>query len=449
MKRFKTPTIEIEDSHGVIVRQELPFRIGVIGNFSSDHSTAFNELPFRDRPFQKINLADHERFYDLDGSEPTVANPRLAASWQGVQQLIMSSSLGSSIEIYVLDCRESEFCELVLEGEEYDECKLWRKVYYDQMLLEAGIPLDIIIIDFEFTHAPRDIEMLSRLGSIGKDASCLFVTSASSQLLQRDDWRLLAEIKDIQKIFSTDDYSGWNDFRKTDESRYVAMIVPRVAASENCWISGAFYFVDEIIKLFNLSHWFFTSRDGYDSESPYNLRSHCVTEIQIDGRKENELQNCGLLPICSDYTSFEQWFHGAKTMQRPRLYESRDVIETAKANQAADLASRIPFVLASSRFVRYLYEIARGLTNTHHERNEFEQRFEAWLKQYVSGQRDTEDTDGSIQILFEASFRCSPIPGRPGVDQMILGIWPVLPSQQLPCPVRVCSRLPQRQYYSC
>ncbi len=436
----------------MLVRREIPFRVGIIGNFLGDHFTALNQLPIKNRPFQKIDLADLERLCPIDGREQMAANPQLMASWLGLQRLVTSASSGSNIEIYILDCLENEFCETVLQGKEYDQCNLCQKVVYDQRSLEGGTPLDIIVIDFELTHAPRDIELLNRLGSIGKDASCLFVTTAGSQLLNCDDWSLLEELN-IQEIFDAKEYSGWNEFRKTEESRYVAMVVPRVAASENRWISGAFYFVDEIIRLFNQTNWFFTPIDIHESSPPHELESHCVTDVRIVGRKELELQSCGLIAICSSYTSFEQWFHRACTLQRPRNYEARDATDRADANQAAnatqaaELASRVPFVLASSRFVRYLYEIACAHTDTPFlGRDDFSQYFETWLRQYVAGNGET---DGSIQLLVEASFRNSPIPGRPGRDHMVLLLWPVLPKQQLPCPLRIRSDLPERTRFMC
>lgn len=446
MKRFKTPFIEMEASPGMLVRREIPFRVGVIGNFSGEHSTVLNQLPIQNRPFQKISLADCECLCPIDGQKQIAANTQLAASWLGLQRLVTSASSGSNIEIYILDCLENEFCEIVLKGEEYDQCNLCQKVVYDQRSLEGGTPLDIIVIDFELTHAPRDMALLNRLGSIGKDASCLFVTSAGSQLLKCDDWSLLAELN-IQEIFAANEYSGWNEFRKTYESDYVAMVVPRVAASENRWINGAFYFVDEIVRLFNHTNWFFTSSGLHKSSPPYELESHCVTDVRIIGRKELELQVCGLIAICSGYTSFEQWFHRACTMRKPRIYEVKDATENAKVNQASELASRVPFVLASSRFVRYLYELARAQADTPFlSRDDFSQYFEIWLQQYVAGNGDT---DGVIQLLMEASFRASEIPGRPGQDQMVMLLWPVLPKQQLPRPLRVCSDLPVRKGFMC
>ncbi len=81
--------------------------------------------------------------------------------------------------------------------------------------------------DYEFGKDPEDIELLEKISNVAAAAHAPFATAAAPDLFNLPSYTSLDAPRDLAKIFHTTDYAKWKSFRQSDDSRYVAMCLPR------------------------------------------------------------------------------------------------------------------------------------------------------------------------------------------------------------------------------
>ncbi len=87
-----------------------------------------------------------------------------------------------------------------------------------------------MIGDYEFTNHPEDIDALRLVSNVSAAAFAPFISAASPKLLGLDSYKELAAPRDLEKIFDSLEYTKWNAFRDTEDSRFVNLVLPRVLA---------------------------------------------------------------------------------------------------------------------------------------------------------------------------------------------------------------------------
>ena len=183
----------------------------------------------------------------------------------------------------------------------------------------------------------------------------------------------------------------WQSFRESEDSRYVAMTLPRVLArlpygekfnpiaefnfEENVdgtdhdkyqWMSSAWAYAARITDAFAKYGWMARTRGVEGGGKVEGLPVHtfptddgdvamkCPTEIAITDRREFELSNLGFLPLIHCKGKDFAAFMGAQSCQKPKKYDR----EGATAN--ADLSTKLNHILCVSRFAHFLKVMARN-----------------------------------------------------------------------------------------
>jgi type VI secretion system protein ImpC len=155
---------------------------------------------------------------------------KLEGSWRGLKYLLDNSDVGSDLRIEVLNCRKSELMEDLAKDIELSE--FYKKTYGNCFGTPGGIPYGAMIGDYEFENHPEDIQMLRNVSQVAAAAFCPFIASTSCKMLGLESWDGLHGIikRDIDNIFDNKRYAAWKSFRKTDESRFVVLTMPRTLA---------------------------------------------------------------------------------------------------------------------------------------------------------------------------------------------------------------------------
>jgi type VI secretion system protein ImpC len=195
--------------------------------------------------------------------------------------------------------------------------------------------------------------------------------------------------RDLAKNFETSDLIKWQSFRDTEDSRYVALTLPRVlvrcrtgptrsrsTASTSARTSTARITPSTcgalglragaaITDAFAQHGWTAAIR-GYEgggkveslpahnyttSEGDRTLK--CPTEIAITDRREKELSDLGFISIChckgTDY---------ATILRRPDTNKPKKY-NTSVANANSRISANLPYILATSRFAHYFKAMMR------------------------------------------------------------------------------------------
>ena len=68
------------------------------------------------------------------------------------------------------------------------------------------------------------------ISDVAAAAHAPFVAAASPKMFDLDSFTELANPRDLAKIFEAVEYAAWKSFRESEDSRYVALAMPRVLA---------------------------------------------------------------------------------------------------------------------------------------------------------------------------------------------------------------------------
>jgi type VI secretion system protein ImpC len=253
---------------------------------------------------------------------------------------------------------------------------------------------------------------------------------------------------------------AWRSFRKSNDSRYMVLAMPRFlgrrpygANSEPVeefayeeetgggdhgkylWLNAAYALAGRITEAFATYGWCTRIRGvesgGTVEDLPTALfptddggvDAKCPTEVAISDRREGELSSAGLMALIHRKNTDQATFIGAQTVHQPAKYE--DPAATANAN----LSARLPYIFASCRFAHYLKCMVRDWVGSTREAHQLERDLKSWVLQYVDGNplASTEAVKAR-QPLKAADVKIIPDPENPGYYR---GIFRFVPHYQL------------------
>jgi type VI secretion system protein ImpC len=252
--------------------------------------------------------------------------------------------------------------------------------------------------------------------------------------------------RDLTRIFDAEEYAAWKAFRESEDSRYVALTLPRVLArlpyGENfvkvdefnfeesvdgkdhdkyLWMSAAWAYAARCTDAFAMYGWLERIR-GVDSGGKVEglpvhtfntadgeIAMKCSTEIAVNDRREFELSNLGFLPLVHFKGRNFAAFLEARSCHKPK--ESADEVEHENSRRSA----QINYLLCASRFVRYLEVLAREALGRFMYIDKAKRWLNEWLLQYVLADPGNATHENRARYPLAAgriTFR--PVRGRPG-----------------------------------
>ena len=349
-------------------------------------------------------IVHHEEFQQME------------SAWRGLNHLVYNTESDETLKIRVLPTTKKELSRTLrkFKGVAWDQSPIFKKLYEEEYGQLGGEPYGALIGDFYFDHSPVDVELLGNISRVAAAAHAPFIAAASPRLLHMDDWEEVANPRDIAKLFLTPEHAAWNALRETEDSRYVALTMPRFLGrlpygartnpveefdfeeetdggdtSRYLWCNAAYAMGVNITRSFKLYGWLSRIRGVESGGLVENLPVHvfpsddggmdfkCPTETAISDRREMELSKAGLLPLLHRKNTEYGVFIGAQTLNKPTVYEDPN----ATAN--AELSARLPYIFASSRFAHYLKCMVRDKIGSFKERHEVEEWLNNWIQQYV------------------------------------------------------------------
>lgn len=361
-----------------------------------------------------INEIDQKLSAQLNEVMHAPEYQKLEGTWRGLNYLIKQSETGENLKIRVLNVSKREVFKDLEKAVEFDQSVLFKKVYEDEYGMFGGHPFGMLVGDYEFGRRAEDISLLRNLAGVAASAHAPFVAAASPELFNLASYTDLTAPRDLQKIFGSIEHTQWKTFRESDDSRYVALTLPRVLArmpygadftrvdefnyeegvdgqhhDKYQWMSSAWAYASRVTDAFAKDGWFARTRGVEGGGVVENLPVHtfktdegkvamkCPTEIAITDRREKELSDLGFLPLVHCKNRDFAAFFGAQTCNRPKKYDRDEA--TANAN----LSAKLNYLLCVSRFAHYLKAIARDKIGSFLERSDCETWLNRWISNYV------------------------------------------------------------------
>ncbi|MGF1732355.1 type VI secretion system contractile sheath large subunit [Photobacterium kasasachensis] len=419
---------------------------------------------------QLAEIMHHEQFQKLEGS------------WRGMNHLVMSSETSQTLKIRMLNMSKKELHKDLSKAVEFDQSQVFKKVYEAEFGTPGGEPYGALIGDYEFTNHPEDIETLSLMSNVAAAGFSPFLSAASPALFGFDEWTELTKPRDLAKVFESLEYTKWRSFRESADSRFVTLTMPRVLArlpygeattpteafryeefaidpdsglatnanhDDYCWMNSSYVLGSKLTDAFS-KYGFCTAIRGAEGGGRVdNLASHtfisddgdpdlkCPTEVGITDRREAELGKLGFLPICHYKNTDYAVFFGAQTCQKPEVFNNPD----ATANAA--ISSRLPYMMATSRFAHYLKVMARDKIGSYMEADDVEAWLNRWILSYVNASEGGGQEIRAKYPLADAKVQVKEIPGQPGAYNAIAWLRPWLQMEELTTSLRLVAKIPE------
>ena len=399
---------------------------------------------------------------------------KLEGSWRGLNYLVMNSETSTSLKIRLLNITQKELQDDLEKAVEFDQSKLFKKVYEEEYGTFGGNPYSVLIGDFEFTRHPQDMALLSKLSEVAAAAHAPFVAAAHPRLFNLDSYTQLGAPRDLAKIFESTEMIKWRSFRDSEDSRYVALTLPRALMrlpygaktlpvegvnfeekidgednSKFCWGNPAYMLGQRMTNAFALHKWTTAIRGveggGLVEGLPaYTFKTtdgdialKCPTEISITDRREKELSDMGFISLCHCKGSDKAAFFGAQTTQKPKKYNTSD------ANANAELSARLTYLTAASRFAHYIKAIMRDKIGSFMSKDDVQKYLNNWIASYVLLSDDATQGMKAKYPLREARVDVLEEPSNPGYYKAVIFLRPHFQLEGLTTSLRLVANIPQ------
>jgi type VI secretion system protein ImpC len=401
---------------------------------------------------------------------------RLEATWRGLRYLVHETETSEELKIRVLDVSKLELFKDQDRAIEFDQSQLFKKIYEEEYGQLGGQPYGLLVGDYEFGRNAQDVTLLKMISNVAAMAHAPFVSNASPKLFNFESFTELANPRDLAKIFEGVEYTPWRAFRESEDSRYVALTLPRVlgrlpygqdfkpVAAFNyeervdgrehnnfLWMGAAWAYAARITDAFGQWGWMARTRGVEGGGKVEGLPVHtfptdegdvamkCPTEIGISDRREFELSKLGFLPLGHNKWTDFAIFMGAQSCQKPKTYFSSD------ANANAELLANFDILLCTSRIVHYLKVMARDKMGLFMEAGDCANWLNDWIQNYVV--RNPELVGDEVKAkkpLAEARIDVRPVAGKPGYYEAVAYLRPHYQFEALKSSMRLVFEIPKK-----
>jgi type VI secretion system protein ImpC len=393
--------------------------------------------------------------------------------WRALHYLIMNTETSTQLKIRVMNASKKDVLDDLENAVEFDQSQLFKKVYEEEYGTFGGHPYSCLIGGYEFTRHPQDILLLEKISNVAAAAHAPFIAAAHPRMFDMESFSHLAGPRDLSKIFESTEMIKWRSFRDTEDSRYVALVMPRVLMrlpygpdtlpvdgmsyvesidgtdnSQFCWGNAAFILGQRIGYAVSLYKWpaairgveggglveglpayVFKTTDG-------DVALKCPTEIAITDRREKELTDMGFLAVCHSKGTDYAAFFGGQTTKKPKVYNTDD------ANANAALSARLPYLLAASRFAHYIKAIMRDKIGSFLTKDNVSSYLNNWIASYILLNDAASQELKAKFPLREARIDVFDVPGKPGSYKATIFLRPHFQLEELTASIRLVASLP-------
>jgi type VI secretion system protein ImpC len=402
---------------------------------------------------------------------------KLEGTWRGLHYLVHQSETGEGLKIRVFNVKKQELFKDLEKAAEFDQSQLFKKVYEEEYGQLGGQPYGLLVGDYEFGRNAEDVSLLKMISNTAAAAHAPFVSAASSKMLGMERYTELANPRDLAKIFESVEYASWKSFRESEDSRFVALTMPRVLArlpygdnfkrisefnfeefvdgkdhDKYCWMNAAWAYAARITDAYSQFGWMARTRGVEGGGKVEGLPVHtfptddgdvamkCPTEIAISDRREFELSNLGFLPLLHAKNRDFAAFLGTQSCQKPKQYFQPD----AQAN--AELSAKFNYILCVSRFAHYLKVMARDKIGSFMEVSDCQRWLNDWIKNFViSNPESAGEKLKAEKPLADARVEVREVKGKPGWYEAVAYLRPHFQLETITTSMRLVAEVPKKK----
>lgn len=404
----------------------------------------------------------------------------MESTWRGLFHLVSRTETSTRLKLRIFNATLKELQDDMSKAVEFDQSKLFKMIYEAEYGTFGGSPYSMLLGGYDIGPDASNMTFIGAMSSVAAAAHAPFLAAASAKMFGLQDFGDLAKPRDLAKIFEGADLQAWSEFRSTEDSRYVSLVLPRVMLrlpyGQNTlpaegfifeeavlsadgmpdndhflWGNAAYFLAERITNAFSLYSWTAAIRgveggglvEGlpiytFSSGEDEGIKEiFCPTQVAITDRREKEINDLGFIALCHSKGSGKAAFFGGQTTNKPKKYINAD------ANANAALSSRLPYIMAASRFAHYIKVIVRDKVGGFLTRGNVEAFLNSWISQYVLLDDNASQDVKSAFPLREANIVVVDVPGEPGSYKATVFLKPHFQLEELTTSIRLVADLPK------
>lgn len=407
---------------------------------------------------------------------------QLESTWQGLRFLVSQIPPNSGVKVRVLNVHWNELARDAQRAIEFDQSQLFRKIYEDEFGTPGGQPFGLILCDHAVHHrvtADHPVDDLRALKYISEVAAAAFapvVTSVAPELFGVDRFADLDRHIDLERIFTQAEYAPWRSIRSSEDSRFVAMTMPRVLMRrpyQRCnartdgfmfeedvrhpngrnylWGSAIYAYGSVVMRAFARTGWFEDiigvaeniergglvtelTADYFDTDRGETVPK-MLTDVVISDESERDFTDAGFIPLCHCRHTQAAAFYSSQSIQQSAKYDR----PTPTRN--AQLSTRLNLMLCVSRFAHYIKVIARDHLGSYASAEKLESYLHKWIHQYVSADMNAPPNVRLKFPLRSAKVQIRNVAAQPGTFLCIIHLQPHLQGDSSTSSMRLVTKL--------
>jgi type VI secretion system protein ImpC len=375
---------------------------------------------------------------------------KLESSWRSLKYLVDNTEFRENIRIEVLNTSKQDLLESFQDATDWQKSGLFKTVYRDQYNTFGGNPYGLMVSNFEFDNTTPDVELLNEVARVGAVAKCPFLGGVSSRMLGKKELSFegLPRMAEMYEIFDQPQYTKWNSFRESDDSRYVGLCMPRFLLRKPytvqdqdvkdftfeedlrtehhdryLWGNASFAMAGRMTESFASFGWYNAIVGPNSGGAVPNLPLHqyealgqyqtkIPTETLISEDVDVDLCNFGFIPLVMRKGSDNAAFFDAPSAKRVGKFP--DTAEGKEDETRARLGMSLPYLMISCRIAHYLKVIWRENMGRVMDAEKMTGEINKWLSQYCR-QGTIDDRLAAKYPLKQIQVSSQPVPGKPGM----------------------------------
>ncbi|MBN4054948.1 type VI secretion system contractile sheath large subunit [Acidimicrobium ferrooxidans] len=396
---------------------------------------------------QMIAAIDEKLSKQLDGVLHNEKFQQMESAWRGLKMTVDRTDFRENVKLELLNVSKDDLLADFEDAPEITQSGLYRTVYTGEYGQFGGEPYGALIGNYDFDPGPQDIALLQKVGSVATMAHAPFIAATGPKFFGLEDFTKLPNLKDLQSIMEGPQYTKWQSFRESEDSRSVALTMPRFLLrlpygqdttpvkafdyeedvkgqhQSYLWGNTAFALASRLTDSFAKYRWcpnIIGPQSGgavedlplHQFESMGEIETKVPTECLISERREFELAEQGFISLSMRKGSDNACFFSANSCQKPKTFGQSKEGKEAESNYR--LGTQLPYMFIVNRLAHYIKVLQREQIGSWKEREDLERELNSWIGQYVA---DTDNPSAGIRSrcpLRSASITVEDVPGDAG-----------------------------------
>ena len=420
-----------------------------------------------------ISEIDRKISAQLDAILHNPAFQAMEAAWRSLKFLVDRTDFKKNVKIDLVDVSKEELAEDFEDAPETIQSGLYKHVYTSEYDTPGGEPYGAIVSNYSFNSLPPDVGLMQEISRVSASCHCPFLGSVTPAFFGKDSVDELTRIEDMHSYMERSEFTKWNSFRETEDSRYLGLVLPRfllrlpygsdtspvkefnyeenVTGSDHhkyLWGNASFAFASNMVRSFVENGWCVQIRGPEAGGKVEDLPIHFFdvgkgqqmkipTEILIPETREFEYAKEGFIPLSFYKNRNYACFFSANSTQKPTEYDDPAVTANMRIN------SRLPYIFLVSRIAHYLKVIQRENIGSTKSKMVLQDELTNWAKGLVTEMNDPGPELIATHPLKAAEVIVNEIEDNPGFFSVGLTVMPHFQIEGIDINLSLVSQMPK------